>query len=196
MDKEKWQEISRIFNIALEKRSVERVGFLNEACRDNFELREEIEILLAANDEKDSFIDSPKAALTENIAQTNLKKDQKIGEFQIIEKKIGAGGMGEVYKAFDMRLNRRVALKFLLWRNRSKTITPPAELVARSASRRRARTSEYLHDSRHRTIGRTYDFIVMQYVEGNTLADKIKSGDLPLQAARFYNSCPRSRRSA
>jgi serine/threonine protein kinase len=67
---------------------------------------------LAANNEKDSFINSPKAALTENIPQTNLKKNQKIGEFQIIEK-IGAGGMGKIYPAKDLCLNQQVALKFL-----------------------------------------------------------------------------------
>jgi serine/threonine protein kinase/formylglycine-generating enzyme required for sulfatase activity/dienelactone hydrolase len=174
MEKEKWQEISQIFNAALEKKAFERIEFLNDACRNDTELREEIETLLAANDEADSFIDSPKAALTEHIPQTNLKKGQKIGAFQIIEK-IGAGGMGEVYLAKDLRLNRQVALKFLTLADENSTRRFLREAQAAAAL-------EHPHICTIHEIGSKngLEFIVMQYIEGVTLSEKIKQGNLSL----------------
>ncbi|HRH45218.1 MAG TPA: hypothetical protein PKY82_26505, partial [Pyrinomonadaceae bacterium] len=112
MTSEKWQEISKIFNTALEKKPVERLVYLDEVCGDDAEFRLEIEELLAANDEKDSFIDSPQLGLMTSPNSLNLQPNEKIASFQII-RMIGSGGMGEVYLAKDLRLNRNVALKFL-----------------------------------------------------------------------------------
>ena len=110
MSPEKWREISKIFHLALEKSADERSAFLDKTCADDSEFRREIENLLEANDDADSFIDSPKIGLATLENQPKLKDGEKVGSFEIL-KMLGAGGMGEVYLAKDLRLNRQVALK-------------------------------------------------------------------------------------
>lgn len=180
MDKERWQEISQIFNIALEKPGAERSDYLNEACGDNPGLRGEIEVLLAASEESDSFMDSSKIRLAEKKAEPRFSENETLGSFQIIEM-LGEGGMGEVYLAKDLRLNRQVALKIL----------PQNSAVDENANRRFLREAqaaaslEHPHICTIHEIGEEggFSFIVMQYVEGETLSAKIKRGDLKPQDA-------------
>src|SRR6266545_4847373 len=101
-----------------------------------------------------------------------------VGPYRIVER-IGAGGMGEVYLAIDMRLGRRVALKFL----------PPDRL------RDRERAQRFRHEARaasalnHPNILTVYEFgelgdapyIATEYVEGETLRQRLQRGRMPLQ---------------
>ncbi len=175
MTPEKWQEISTIFSSALAKEADKRDAFLSEACGQNTELRQEIELLLTANDEKNSFIDLPKFGLAPQETQPKLREDERIGSFQII-RMLGAGGMGEVYLAHDLRLNRHVAIKVL---PRNSTIDENArkrfEREAQSAA-----ALEHPHICTIHEIGEYdgFSFIVMQYVEGETLSQKLKGGAL------------------
>jgi eukaryotic-like serine/threonine-protein kinase len=183
MDKEKWQEISRIFSSALEKSPVDRENFLLEVCGDDEILRQEIENLLNAHESKDSFIDSPKVGLAPKENQPKLSKDEIIGSFQII-KMLGAGGMGEVYLANDLRLHRQVAIKVL-----------PRNLMIDENARKRfereaqsAAALEHPHICTIHEIGEYdgFSFIVMQYVEGETLSKKLKGGALkPVDAVNI-----------
>jgi len=177
MTPDKWQEISKIFDSALAMNAGERVAFLSQACGQNAELRHEIELLLAANDQKDSFIDSPKIGLAPQETQPKLRKDEIVGSFQII-KMLGAGGMGEVYLAHDLRLNRQVAIKVL---PRNSTI----DENARQRFKREAQSAaalEHPHICTIHEIGEYdgFSFIVMQYVEGETLSQKLEGGALKL----------------
>lgn len=180
MSPEKWREISKIFHLALEKSAKERSAFLDEKCADDAELRLEIENLLNASDNEDSFIDSPKIGLATLEKQPKLKNGEKIGSFEIV-KMLGAGGMGEVYLAKDLRLNRLVAIKIL----------PADSAVDVNANRRFLREAqaaaalEHPHICTTHEIGEQNDFrfIVMQFVEGETLSAKIKGGNIkPLDA--------------
>jgi eukaryotic-like serine/threonine-protein kinase len=177
MSPEKWHEISKIFNIALELKSSERAIYLDKICGDNPDFRREIESLLDANDQKDSFIDSPKLSLTTRNNSLKLKPDDKIGSFQIV-KSIGSGGMGEVYLAKDLRLNRNVALKFLTLSddNSNRRFLREAQSAAALEHSHICTIHEIAQDE-----GR--EFIVMQYVEGETLAARIKRQPLKIQEA-------------
>jgi serine/threonine protein kinase len=110
-----------------------------------------------------------------------FKKGQVIaGKYRII-KKIGEGGMGVVYKAQDTKLDRPVALKFL-----------PSELTRDQASKKRfiqeAKAAAALNHPNITIVheigedeGRT--FIAMEFIEGQTLRDKIESGPLEIEEA-------------
>jgi eukaryotic-like serine/threonine-protein kinase len=180
MSPEKWREISNIFHLALEKGADERSAFLQEKCGKDTELRREIENLLNASASEDSFIDSPRINLSAPEKQPKLKTGEKVGSFEIV-RMLGAGGMGEVYLARDLRLNRAVALKIL----------PPDSAIDINANRRFLREAQAAAALEHPNICTTHEigeqnglrFIVMQYVEGETLAAKIKSAELKPSAA-------------
>src|ERR1700674_76171 len=108
---------------------------------------------------------------------------RRLGPYEILSS-IGAGGMGEVYKARDTRLDRIVAIKVL-----------PAHLADRAEWRERfereAKTIASLnhphictlHDIGHQD---EIDFLVMEYLEGETLAQRLAKGALPIQQVLQY----------
>lgn len=167
-----WQEISRIFNDALAIEPGARPSFLDRECPDPA-VRAEIEALLSAHDSSDSFIDSPRAAIEPEKTQS-IERNQRFGSFEIIDR-IGAGGMGVVYLARDLKLNRRVALKFLTLSDENSNRRFLREAQAAAAL-------EHPHICTIHEIGQAngLDFIVMQYVEGRTLSDLIKSREIGL----------------
>src|SRR5580700_317122 len=112
-----------------------------------------------------------------------LNAGTKLGSFEILSA-IGAGGQGEVYKARDTRLDRNVAIKVL-----------PPELSARPELRERfEREARTVSSLNHPHICTLYDigvqddvrFLVMEYLEGETLADRLTKGPLPLADALRY----------
>jgi len=105
MTPERWQQEKGVLEKALELLPSERVAFLNQACDGDQELRQEVESLLAAGKEgHGSFLQSPPVM--------RLGKGTRVGDYEI-QSLLGAGGMGEVYRARDVRLRRDVAIKVL-----------------------------------------------------------------------------------
>ena len=98
----------------------------------------------------------------------SLQSGTRLGPYEIVAP-IGAGGMGEVYKATDTRLNRTVAIK-VLPAALSRRSRHEAALRARSADHRRAEPSEHLHAATTSAGEGDIDFLVMEYLEGDTLA--------------------------
>src|SRR2546425_9110448 len=115
MTRERWKEIERLYQAALEREPDDRAIFLEEACAGDEALRREVESLLAYKTRAENFIESPALeAAAEMLAdeQAVSAVGQRIGPYQVLSL-IGAGGMGEVYLARDSRLGRKVALKLL-----------------------------------------------------------------------------------
>jgi len=109
-----------------------------------------------------------------------LSAGSKLGNYEILAL-LGAGGMGEVYRARDTRLQRMVAIKIL-----PSHLSGSAE--AKERLQREARTISSLN---HPNICHLYDigqkddttYLVMEYLEGETLADRLRKGPLPLEQA-------------
>ena len=105
---DRWRQVTEIFHAALARGATSREAFLSDACKGDAALRNEVDALIAANDGAGSFGSDPLFP----DSTPRLSPGAKFGAY-LIEELIGAGGMGEVYRARDSKLNRAVALKIL-----------------------------------------------------------------------------------
>ena len=109
-----WERIRALFHAALEQPADARVAFLSSACEGDESIRREVESLLAAHGASDGFLESPAIDLDADgvAARSQLEAGDRFGNFEVIGS-LGAGGMGEVYRARDAQLRRDVAIKLL-----------------------------------------------------------------------------------
>ena len=185
MGPERWQQGERIYHAVAARPRDEWTTMLDRECGGDADLRVEVERMLAAESRGIGFLDSPAMEVIARAlaAATPMRSGSRFGPYEI-GALLGAGGMGEVYKARDTRLNRTVAIKVL-----------PA-LGADDAERRKrflqeARTASAL---KHPNIVTLHDILseggrdalVMEYVEGRTLDEKIAGERLPLGEALHY----------
>jgi Tol biopolymer transport system component len=173
MRAERFRQVDGILGAALEKEEGERASFLDSACAGDDELRSEVESLLAAHGRAANFIESSAMEVVARAAARQVDNDRvgsSLGPYKIISL-LGVGGMGEVYLAEDLRLNRRVALKLL-----PAAFTDDPERVRRFE--REAHAASALNHPNIVTIhevGRDDGdhFIATEFVEGRTLRDLI-----------------------
>jgi len=181
MGPERWREVEAIYHAALELPEVERGRFVREACRGDRELLEEVESLLGFDSAGAKLMEQPAA---QGIGtHTALSSGRRLGAYEILDL-VGAGGMGEVYRARDTRLGRTVALKVL-----------PGDLMQSPERRERfEREARAVSRLSHPHICTLYDvgreddtdFLVMEYLEGEPLVQRLSAGALPLEAALSY----------
>jgi serine/threonine protein kinase len=182
MNPDRWQKVRGICEGALECEATRREEFLVNACAGDVGLRKEVDSYLGCGMEGGGFLESPAVevaakAMAEDEAQRREQHltGQTINHYRITEK-IGAGGMGEVFLAEDTSLHRKVALKFL----------PPAmqqDETARKRFIREARSAAaldhpYICHINEVAAVNGQDFIVMEYVEGQSLKDRLERGPL------------------
>ena len=181
MNEERWQQISTIFKSALEREADERAVFLDAACADDKSLRREVESLLAAQDQSKQLIDSPAieivAPLVAEDEEPALVLGQTIGHYKVL-KRLGAGGMGEVYLAQDMRLGRKIALKLLpSYFARDEDRLRRFRQEACSASALNHPNILIVHE-----VGETdgKHFIATEFIEGMTLRQRLKGARMKM----------------
>jgi eukaryotic-like serine/threonine-protein kinase len=175
-----------IFDAAVARPEREQAEFLADACRDDPQLRDEVESLLAAHREAEGFLSNrrrpPGEADLEDAQPSppGLAPGTRLGVFAI-ESFLGAGGMGEVYRATDTRLDRLVAIKVL---PSAAAGDPRARARFTGEARAIARLSHpricALHDVGHHG---SVDFLVMEYLEGETLAARLRRKVMSRQEA-------------
>ncbi len=177
-------EIRDVFDRAASVPPKERGAFLARACGTNEALRHEVERLLAADARPGSAFDAEPGSdpATGSIAAAamSLQPGTRLGPYEIVVA-LGAGGMGEVYKARDTRLDRTVAIKVL---SHELTADPSARQRFDREARAIAALSHPhicgLHDVGHQD---DVDFLVMEFLDGETLAARLRRGKLPLADA-------------
>jgi eukaryotic-like serine/threonine-protein kinase len=172
MNPERWQRIAAICDAALDVADSERDTFLAEACAGDATLRQEVQALLA-QDQDVSPLDQPVWVADNLLVQpATLVVGETVGIYRI-EGILGAGGMGQVYRAKDTKLGRSVALKVL-----PDVLARDPELRARPQ-----REAQVLAALNHPNIGAIHGFedsgrihaLVLELVEGPTLADVLRA---------------------
>ncbi len=178
MNQELYQKVSGLFQKAVELDPGEREAFLAAECVDDAELRRQVESLLALDSEGEILADSPLPV--HPSATVEDYSGRSFGHYRI-HRKLGEGGMGAVYLGEDVRLERKVAIKFL----------SPALLSGPGARQRFVREAKAAASIDHPNICTVYEieeaqgwtFIVMAYLEGRTVADMLAAGPLQITDA-------------
>src|SRR6266568_3910269 len=177
------QTIEETFHAALDCEPDQLSAFLDKTCAGDELLRREVETLLAAHQQAESFIETPVAALAARIVkngQADLLIGQTIGHYKI-SKRIGAGGMGEVYLASDISAGRKAALKLL-----PTHLTGDAERLKRFQQEAHAVAA-----LNHPNILTVYEvgadnsirYIASELIEGETLRERLARGRMELNEA-------------
>jgi serine/threonine protein kinase len=174
MEQELWRRAEELFHGALERPPEARHAYLDVACRGDSELRRQVELLVSKEENAGSFLAKPALADVTLEAVGSLVGRQ-FGPYRIVSL-LGAGGMGEVYRAHDDKLGRDVAIKTL-----PSEFARDPERLARF--RHEARTLASLN---HPNIAAIYgleesaeaDCLVLELVEGEALR-----GPLPIAVA-------------
>ncbi|HXW16391.1 MAG TPA: serine/threonine-protein kinase, partial [Terriglobia bacterium] len=175
MDPERWKRIDSLLHAALDRPPAERQAFLRRECAGDEALEREVRSLIASDREAGSFLDHPvveRPAEGLEESTVTLLAGQTISHYRILEI-LGAGGMGVVYKAYDTRLERTVALKFLPPHLRhNQELKQRLKEEARAASTLDHPNIVVIHDIDETPEGDL--FIAMAFHEGLTLRERIK----------------------
>ena len=178
MSPDRLQQVYDLYHAVVERQPGARAELLNQA---DPELRREVESLLERNSGQPGagVLNRPvwerAASLLGDPAGAPLEAGTEFGPYRI-EAPIGAGGMGQVFRAVDTRLGRKVALKTCL-----DQFSARFEREARAISALNHPHICTLHD-----IGPNY--LVMELVEGPTLTERLKQGPLPMESALRYGT--------
>src|SRR5215813_13159404 len=201
MEADRFKQVDRLLQLALEHPSAERGEFLRRACGGDAELEREVRSLLTSQERAGSFLESPAIQLAAQALAGEQSKGAQSADLPIgptlrrtadsflggivsnyrLEERLAAGGMGVLYRATDLKLGRSVAVKVL-----SRQLAP--EETAKARFLREARAAGALD---HPNIGAIYHieeqdgelFIVMALYQGETLKQRLQKGPLRVSEA-------------
>ncbi|MCG2591095.1 serine/threonine protein kinase, partial [Rhodohalobacter sulfatireducens] len=192
MNNDRWTQIEILVEQALALPPEDRAAFIDNQCGEDEALRNEIQSLLKHGDKALSFMghfeDNVVAPSIDNLARDQVEEDHRIdalfGHYHITDI-LGRGGMGIVYKAKDTNLDRTVALKFL-----------PSHLTRSDKDKQRfireAKAAAALNHPNICTIHSVEEhenqhFIVMEYIDGQTLRQKLEAEEITPTTAMNYS---------
>jgi hypothetical protein len=188
MKPDRWRKVDELFEAALDREPKSRAAFLDQACGSDRELRREVEKMLEFDNKAQDFIktdvfDVAAKLITERTPKKSLFTSDSIDDARFVPGDIlseryrivgllGRGGMGEVYRADDLKLKQPVALKFL----------PTSLNTDGAALARFYKEVSVARQISHRHVCRVYDvaeyggehFISMEFVRGEELSSLLK----------------------
>ena len=183
MPTDRWHRLDQIFTEAVEQPAGMRADFLARTCGADVGMRDEIASLLTAAEQSGDFLSAPALdVFARQISREgwSVQPGDRIASYTV-ERRLGAGGMGEVWRARDDRLGRDVAIKLLL--------PHPSDAAGRvHAFRHEARAAGALN---HNNVLTVYDvgdhggapYLVTECLEGESLRARLSAGALSVDAA-------------
>ena len=178
MTTDRWSRIEALYHEMLRHPVHERSAALVAACPDDPALQAEVQSLLDQPESAPGFPDIPVVNVAAYLLSpaSSLLTGRRIGVFQV-QRLLGVGGMGEVYRARDTRLGREVAIKIL-----PRAFKDDPDRLARFE-----REARMLASLNHPHIGAIYGLedgddvtaLVMELVEGDDLSQRIARGTIP-----------------
>ena len=180
LDPQRWRAIERLYHASIDVPADERSRFLAEACADP-DVRQQVASLLVSRDRGLSFIDKPALDVAAEMIDRGDRETlvgRAVGPYRVMSL-VGGGGMGVVYRAYDSRLNRDVALKVL-----------PAVGDDRAIARIE-HEARLLASLNHQNIAAIHDVeesdglscLVLEFIDGETLADRLRRNRIHLNEA-------------
>jgi TolB-like protein/Tfp pilus assembly protein PilF len=190
MTPERWHLITHVFHRALAQDAGDRSVFLEDACSGDDELRREVDGLLGAHQQAGRFGEVPVFSLDEIEPEPRTRRPRLVERgarisHYVLEERLGAGGMGEVFRARDLALGRDAAVKLL-----------PQDFSARLKAQLH-REAEAIARLQHPGIATFYEagesdgltFIAMEYVRGQTLRERLATGALTVDGSLTIAGC-------
>jgi Tol biopolymer transport system component len=183
MTPERYQQVVELCHAAWAQNPKTRPVFLRQACQADEELRQEVEAMLAADEQPGQLLEnSPDDIAAQALVarQTRSLIGETLGEYRVIAR-LGTGGMGDVFLARDLRLGRKAALKLL-----------PEEFSSHPARLRRFEQEAYAVSAlNHPNIVTVYGmerqgsivFLATEFVDGPTLREELTRGPLEIERA-------------
>ena len=177
MTPDEWVKVQNLFHSVRGRKPEERAQFLRQACGGDEALEREIESLLVHEEQAVTFLETDDPGLSGETAESQVPAGEQIGPYKVLAF-LEKGGMGEVYKARDVRLDRTVAIKFL----------PHAYVEEQDALERFQREVRAASALNHPRICTVHDlgdyqgrpFFVMEFLDGQSLRDRLAEKPLTI----------------
>ena len=182
MEHERWQRVEKLYHAALEMAAEERTRFLQDACGNDEQTRQEVESLLRHEEAAAGFIEAPAFEVAARLMAHDksnrspadlLLVGKTVSHFRVLEE-LGHGGMGVVYRAEDIHLGCEVALKFLPEDSRDASSIERFKREARAASSLNHPNICHINEIDERGL-----FFSMELLDGQTLQNRIGGKPLP-----------------
>jgi len=175
-----WQRVREVFDAALRQEPEQRQNYINKACGDDEELLTEVTSLFSSLEKSSEFLENPAVAHVADLIESSTKPlapGTRLGHYEVV-RQIGSGGMGAVYLARDLKLDRSVAIK-ILNKQFSRDATNLERFVreAKAASALNHQNILVIHEINEDEAAH---YIVSEYVEGKTLREVLTETNISL----------------